>query len=214
MRYIDDGNAEPLMNVLDLVLHLLAQLLVEGAEWLVHQHQVRLEDECARHGDALLLAAGELAGAAVAHLRQFHHLEDLRDPLLDLRLGNVPDLQREGEVLVDGHVREQRIVLEHHADSALVRRHIVDRLVLEEDLAVGGGLKARQHHERGGLAGAGRPQHGQELALGDVQVEVLDHQRFAVIALLHIDEAHHRISCRNAVCHSLVPSHSRMFLTA
>ena len=109
------------MNVLDLILHLLAQLLVERAQRLVHQHEVGLEHQGAGHGDALLLAAGQLAGAAVAHLRQFHHLQDLGDALFDLGLADVAHLQREGEVLVDRHVREQRIVLEHHADAALVR---------------------------------------------------------------------------------------------
>ena len=57
MRHIDHGHAEPLVDVLDLVLHLLAQLLVEGTQRLVHQHEVRLEDKGARDGDALLLAA-------------------------------------------------------------------------------------------------------------------------------------------------------------
>ena len=44
----------------DLELHLLAQLLVERAERFVHQHDLRLEHQRARQGDALLLAAGEL----------------------------------------------------------------------------------------------------------------------------------------------------------
>mgnify|MGYP007043774161 CR=1 FL=1 len=47
---------------------------VEGGQRLVHQHEVGLEHQGAGNGDALLLAARELAGAAVAHLRQLHHL--------------------------------------------------------------------------------------------------------------------------------------------
>ena len=87
MRHIDDGDAEAFVNVLDLVLHLFAQLLVEGAQRLVHQHQIGLEHQGAGNGDALLLAARQLARAAVAHLRQFDELEDLGHAVLDLRLG-------------------------------------------------------------------------------------------------------------------------------
>jgi hypothetical protein len=51
---------------------------------------------------------------------------------------------------------------------------------------VGGGLETGQHHQAGGLARARRAEHGQKLALGDVEVEVLHDQRFAVIALLDV----------------------------
>ena len=63
---------------------------------------------------------------------------------------------------------------------------------VEQDLAVRRRLEARQHHQRGRLARARRPEQRQELALGDVEVEVLDDQRFAVIALLDVDEPDHR----------------------
>ena len=52
------------MDALDFDLHLLAQLLVERAERLVHQQQARRRNQGARHRDALLLAAGELARIA------------------------------------------------------------------------------------------------------------------------------------------------------
>ena len=201
------------MDVLDLVLHLLAQLLVQRTQRLVHQHEVGLEHQGARNRDALLLAARKLAGAAVAHLRQLHHLQHLGNAILDLRLRHVAHLQRECKILVDRHVREQRIVLEHHADAALVRGHVVDRLVLQVDFAVGGGLEARKHHEGGGLAGTRWAKHGQELALGNVQVEVLHDERFAVIALLHIDEANHRVACR-VLGHSPVSSPCKCFMAA
>ena len=60
VRDIDHGDAEPRVQVLQLVLHLLAQLAVERAQRLVEQHQPRLEHQRARHRDPLLLATGEL----------------------------------------------------------------------------------------------------------------------------------------------------------
>jgi hypothetical protein len=85
-------------------------------------------------------------------------------------------------------VREQRVVLEHHPDAALVRRDVVDRLAVQRDLAVGGGLEPGQHHQAGRLARPRGAQHRQELALADVKVQVLDDERFAVVALLNAVE--------------------------
>ena len=45
------------MNVFDLVLHLLAQILVQRAQGLVHQNQVRLENQGPRQRHPLLLTA-------------------------------------------------------------------------------------------------------------------------------------------------------------
>ena len=53
------------MDALDLDLHLLAQVLVERAERLVEQQDIRIEDEPARQRHALLLAAGQFARVAI-----------------------------------------------------------------------------------------------------------------------------------------------------
>ncbi len=129
----------------------------------------------------------------MAKTLQLHHVEGLGHPRLDLGLALAAHLQRKGEVLVHRHVRKQRVVLEHHADAALVGRHPVDGPPRQVDLAGGRRLKARQHHQRRGLAGARRPQHRHELAAGDVEVEVLHHQRFAVVALLNPGKTDHRV---------------------
>jgi hypothetical protein len=113
-----------------------------------------------------------------------HHLQRALDLCLALGLAEFPHLEREGEILGHRHVRKQRVVLEHHPDLALVRRDVVDRPAVEQNLAMGGGFEPRQHHQAGRLARARRAQHGQKLALTDVEVQVLDDQRLAVIALL------------------------------
>ena len=57
---VDEGDAEAFVQALDLELEVLAQLLVERAQRLVHQQHAGAEDDGAGDGDALLLAAGEL----------------------------------------------------------------------------------------------------------------------------------------------------------
>ena len=54
------------MDALDLGAHLDAQLGVEVGERLVEQQQPRLQHQRAGDRDALLLAAGELRGIALA----------------------------------------------------------------------------------------------------------------------------------------------------
>src|SRR5207253_6766463 len=106
---------------LELDLHLLAQVLVQRSERLVQQEDVRVEDEATRERDALLLAAGELARMLVGEPAQPDKVEDFAHALGPLRTRKCAHAQRKGDVALDGHVGEQRVVLEDDADVAPVR---------------------------------------------------------------------------------------------
>jgi hypothetical protein len=192
VRHVDEGHAELAMQFLQLDLHVFAQLLVERAERLVHQHQLRLEHQGARQRHALLLAAGKLARQPVVHAAQLHHLERALHAALLLVLRHLAHRERVGHVLAHAEMREQGVVLEHHAEVPLVRRRAVDLLAVEQDVAGGRRLEAGQHHQRGGLARARRPEQAQELAPVDVQVELAHHQVLAVVGFLDALEAHQR----------------------
>ena len=56
---------------------------------------------------------------------------------VDLVLRHLLELEPEGHVVEHGHVRVQRVVLEHHRDVALFRRHVVDDAVTDADGALG-----------------------------------------------------------------------------
>ena len=113
------GQPETALQAAHLQLHLLPQLAVERAKGLVEQQQPRLKHGGAGERDALLLAARELLGQALGHASKLDHLQGRRDPLGDLSFCHAPHGQRIGNVAGDAHVREQGIVLEHHADVAL-----------------------------------------------------------------------------------------------
>ena len=66
MGDVEYGHPHVAVDALDLELHLLAQIPVEGAERLVHEEESGVEHEGAGEGDPLLLASGELPGQAVA----------------------------------------------------------------------------------------------------------------------------------------------------
>jgi hypothetical protein len=54
---VDEGRAEIGLQLLQLDLHVLAQLEIEGAERLVEQEQCRFEHQAAGNCDTLLLSA-------------------------------------------------------------------------------------------------------------------------------------------------------------
>ena len=70
MRDVHERDADLVLDPLELELHLLAELEVERAERLVEEQHARPVDERARQGDALLLAARELARLAPLEARQ------------------------------------------------------------------------------------------------------------------------------------------------
>ncbi len=76
----DEGDADLALDALELELHRLAELEVEGAERLVEQQGPGEVHQRPGEGDALLLATGELGRAALGEVAQPHHAEELVDP--------------------------------------------------------------------------------------------------------------------------------------
>src|SRR3954467_14839612 len=58
--HVDERDPDLLLDSLELDLHLLAELEVEGAEWLVEEQHPRPVDECPGKGDPLALSARQL----------------------------------------------------------------------------------------------------------------------------------------------------------
>ena len=110
----DDRLAARRPDAQQLVLHLDARQLVERAERLVHQQDLRIERERAGDGDALLHAAGQLgrilgAGARETDERSRSSRAPERRPCR--RRGSSPRTSRSGR----GEPGKQRALLEHHA---------------------------------------------------------------------------------------------------
>jgi len=194
VRDVERGDADPLLQRADEESHLVAQLGVEVGERLVEQQQPRLDHQRAREGHALLLAAGELARVALAQARELHHREHGIDPALHLRGGDLAHLQAEAEVLADVHVREERVVLEHHADVPPLGGQHGDVGAVEGDGATGRELEPGDAAQGRGLAAAGGAEQRDELALGDVEVDAL-HRGDGAEVLLEGGEREARHAC-------------------
>jgi hypothetical protein len=98
-------------------------------------------------------------------------------------------LQAERDVLEHAHVRVERVVLEHHGDVAVLRRHVVHDVATDRDLAAGDFLQPRDHAQRGRLAAARRADQHDEFLVGHFQVDNM-HDRMAVIGLANLAQAY------------------------
>jgi hypothetical protein len=118
----DRGQAELVVDLAQRAAQLAPDLGVERSERLVEQQDARVAGERPGERDALALAARQLARVALAEAGQLDQLEQLLDAAVDLVAfdgrGRAASREPEGDVLRDGHVAEQGIMLEHEADPA------------------------------------------------------------------------------------------------
>src|SRR3954453_6510720 len=150
---VDRGRADLLLQLLDLAARLHAQLGVEVRERLVHQEHLRVAHERAAERHPLLLAARELARLAVQQRLELDRRRRAAHPRVDLVLRRLAPPEREREVVVDRHLRVQRVVLEDHRDVALARGDAIDHPLADPDLALGDRLEPGRHPPRGRVAG-------------------------------------------------------------
>jgi hypothetical protein len=140
---------------------------------------------------SLLLAARELARAPALQPLELDDPEDLLDPPLVLSPRDVLHLEPERDVVVDRHVREEGVLLEDHVHGPAVRGHRRDVVSLQHDPALVRPLEARDHAQGRRLAAPARPEQREELALGDLERDVVD-RRVRAEALADADEADRR----------------------
>lgn len=84
------------------------------------------------------------------------------------------DGERVGDVLLDGHMGEERVVLEDGVDVAAAGRKCGDVAPGEFDAARGGPFEAGDQAQQGGLARAGGAEEGEELAFPDGELGAVD----------------------------------------
>ena len=154
----------------DLLAQPLAQAGVERGERLVEQHDLGVGGQRAGERDALALAAGQLVRVVLGAVREPDELE---------ALGQAPVRRRaEADVAGDRQVREQRALLEDHADAARLGLDPLagagDRAAADPHAAGVGPLEAGDQPQQRRLARAARAEHGEEAAALEPQVDAVD----------------------------------------
>src|SRR3954454_9270563 len=152
---------------------------VEVAGRLVGQQDRGPVDERPGDGDALLLAAGQLVREAALLTGEADQVEHLRHGVRDGVPGLADDLQGERDVLEHGLVGQQPEVLEDDADLAAQLRDLPvreppDVLAGDVDDAARSALLPQDEPQERRLAGPGRTDEEDELALDDVEAHVVD----------------------------------------
>ena len=84
---------------------------VKGGEGLVEQKKLRIADQDAGQGDALLLPAGELVRLVVLQPFKLHEGDHLGSPPLFYRVVLL-SAQAAEDVLPHGHIRKKGVILE------------------------------------------------------------------------------------------------------
>ncbi len=149
---------------------------VEVARRLVGQKDRRLVGEGARDGHALLLAARELRRIVVRARRQLHVFEE--SPRTFARVAAAGNLQRREHVLKRRHRRDEVEGLEDEAELAAaeprqrVLAHARNLFAVDENAPRRRRVKPCDETEQSGLAAARRPDDGDELAVGNLQVKL------------------------------------------
>ena len=89
-------------------------------------------------------------------------------------LRQIPALfEAEADVLEDGEVRKQGVVLKDSADVAPIRRKMRNRLTIEQNRAGSGSIEASDEAECGGFAAARWPNQREKLARADAEGDVV-----------------------------------------
>jgi hypothetical protein len=183
---VDGGGAEPAVKALQLGAHLDAQPGVEVAQGLVEEERGGLADDRAPQGDALPLSAGELPGPPLQEIAQPERLRRLEDAPLDVRLGDVPELEGERHVPPDRHVRIEGVVLEDHREVAVSGGKAVDPAVADRDRSAVRFLEPGDHPEQGGLAAARGADQDEEFAVLHLERNAVHGADAAGIGLLDV----------------------------
>src|SRR5438067_3100527 len=160
-------------------LHDLLPLIgVQVARRLVGQDQFSIRDHRARNADELLLPARKLARIKILFPDDVKAVERVAHDRIASSLVHVPIGERDIEVLVNREVVEQVIILKNKPDllvperRALLRFQGMDRRVFEIVFAAPGMIVHAEDMKQRGLARAGRPHDGNEVAFVYLQVDV------------------------------------------
>ena len=189
-KVLTDWPVDDCTIAIQLVLHVLTQLQVEGGQRLVQKKDLGLVDKGTCDSNALLLTAREIVDVLALKSLEIYKGKHFLDSCADLLILHLLYAKAECDVLVNVQMGEESISLKDGVDVTLVGGDVVDALTVKNDLALIGRLKAADNAKRGGFSTAGGTKQGNEFLVMDIQINGLQYL-FSVIFLadtLQFDE--------------------------
>src|SRR5438477_8874503 len=190
VRHHHDCLSERLVERGEQTEHVFGALAIEISRGLVGHDDLRIGDDRARDGDALLLAAGELAGSVVGAIREVDQLEREIDASLALRFRERSEEERQLDVLRRRQHRHQVVELEDEPDVAgppggpSALPHATDVLAGDAHRPRGGLIDSRDQVEQRGLSRTGRTHQRLERAFRNVEVDAVEHGQLLPVAVV------------------------------
>src|SRR5690606_24208123 len=164
---------------------------IQRTERLIQQQYLGLHRQRPGERDTLALAAGQLRGQAVGGPVQLYHLQQVHDFPANLRLARPLtagfDGQAVGDILIDAHMLEQRIVLEDEADAALADVQIGGVLTMETDTPAVRLLQSGNDPQQSGLARAGWTEQCGQFAIIEGETDIIYGDKIAKALVYLID---------------------------
>src|SRR5690606_9947527 len=152
----DRGHADLIVEATEPLAELLTDFRVDGAEGFVEQEEAGFRSERTSQRDALALASGELGRVAAPEPTEPHELEELFSARGARLRFEGSDQEAEADVLGDGQMAKERVVLEDEADRAASGVDVSRFLSVEPHRAGVGRFESREDAQDGALAAARR----------------------------------------------------------
>ena len=135
MGHIDRGGIHRLMHLLDFGAHLHAELGIKVGKRFVEQEHFGVAHNGAAHRHALTLPTGKRLGLAFEQRRNVQNARGFLHAAINFRLGEFPQHQAEGHIVVHAHMRIKRVILEHHGNVTVARRDVIHHRTANGDIA-------------------------------------------------------------------------------
>src|ERR1700683_615336 len=157
-------------NTLQLLAHEQCHLIIERRKRLVKKQNLRLDDKGAQDRNELLLPAGHLIRIELQVELDTGMIYELFSTADAVARRHLHDLQWIGDVVEGGQPGEQSlaVVLKHIAELDFIEPHAV-----EQDLPGVGLDQAGNHVDERALAAAVRPEHRDQFAARNIEIEVV-----------------------------------------
>ena len=172
MRDVDERRRKAGVQLGNFRSHLRAELCVEVGQRLVEKEDLGLADDGTAERDTLALTTRKSLGLTRKVIGDAEDLCRGLDLFVDDFLGHLAELETECHVVVDGHMRIERVVLEDHRDVSVLRDDVVDELAVDIKFARRNFFETGDHTERRGLTAARGTDEDDEFLIPDVEAEV------------------------------------------
>ena len=149
LGHVQRGDGKLSLQLDNLCTSVRPKLRIQVGKRFIHQENSRLACNSASERDSLFLSTRKLAGKPGQVVLDLQEPAGIHDPVKNLALVDMPDLQAHANVVINGQLRIQRIILEYDRNITFHRWLVIDPDSVKVQVAFGNFLKSRSHAKHG-----------------------------------------------------------------